>query len=147
MDLGLRGKKAIITGGTRGIGRAIAEALASEGCDIGLCARGEAAIAPTLEALRAKGVAATGAAGDFDFITRQQGMFSFSGLSAEQVARLREEHSVLNGWDEKDLRERERRGVSREDDAAFGAVQSVGQRVEVRLGVVRGRGGHLPVGR
>ena len=64
MDLGLRGKKAIITGGTRGIGRAIAEALASEGCDIGLCARGEAAIAPTLEALRAKGVAATGAAVD-----------------------------------------------------------------------------------
>jgi NAD(P)-dependent dehydrogenase (short-subunit alcohol dehydrogenase family) len=64
MDLGLRGKKAIITGGTRGIGRAIAEALASEVCDIGLCARGEAAIAPTLEALRAKGVAATGAAVD-----------------------------------------------------------------------------------
>ncbi len=64
MDLGLRGKKAIITGGTRGIGRAIAEALASDGCDIGLCARGEAAIAPTLDALRGKGVAATGAAVD-----------------------------------------------------------------------------------
>ena len=48
----------------------------------------------SLRTLFAKTMAATGAAGDFDFITRQQGMFSFSGLSAEQVDRLREEHSV-----------------------------------------------------
>jgi NAD(P)-dependent dehydrogenase (short-subunit alcohol dehydrogenase family) len=64
MDLGLAGKRAVVTGGTRGIGRAIAGLLAEEGCHVGVCARGEAAIAPTVEALRAKGVEATGAAVD-----------------------------------------------------------------------------------
>ena len=39
MDLGLRGKKAIVTGATKGIGRAVVELLAGEGVDIGLCAR------------------------------------------------------------------------------------------------------------
>ncbi|GIF77781.1 SDR family NAD(P)-dependent oxidoreductase [Asanoa siamensis] len=39
MDLQLAGKKAIVTGGSRGIGNAIAWALAREGCDLGLVAR------------------------------------------------------------------------------------------------------------
>jgi NADP-dependent 3-hydroxy acid dehydrogenase YdfG len=37
MDLGLKGRKAIITGGSKGIGRAIANLLADEGCNVGIC--------------------------------------------------------------------------------------------------------------
>ena len=64
MDLGLEGKKAIDSSGPRGIGRTIAELLADEGCDLGICARGEAAIGPAVAALKAKGVNATGAVVD-----------------------------------------------------------------------------------
>jgi len=50
MDLGLRGKKALVTGASKGIGRACAEVLAEEGCDIVLVSR----TAADLEAVRAK---------------------------------------------------------------------------------------------
>ena len=59
MDLGLRGKKAIITGATDGLGRAVAELLADEGVDIGFC--GDLAkVDATAAVLRAKGVSVVG---------------------------------------------------------------------------------------
>jgi 3-oxoacyl-[acyl-carrier protein] reductase len=45
MDLGLRGKRALITGGSRGIGFAVAQALATEGAAVGLIARDAAGLA------------------------------------------------------------------------------------------------------
>lgn len=62
MDLGLRGKKAIVTGATKGIGRAIVELLASEGADIALCARTADEVESTVQALRQRGVNVVGEA-------------------------------------------------------------------------------------
>ena len=64
MDLGLKGRRALVTGGSRGIGRAIVELLAREGAHVALCARGEAGVQEALAAARAHGVKATGRALD-----------------------------------------------------------------------------------
>jgi 3-oxoacyl-[acyl-carrier protein] reductase len=55
MELGLKGKVAVITGATQGIGRATALKLASEGASVVLCARGQAGLDATAAAIRAAG--------------------------------------------------------------------------------------------
>ena len=62
MDLGLRGKKAIVTGATKGIGRAIVDMLALEGVDVGLCSRTEDEVEGTVRALKQHGVNVVGEA-------------------------------------------------------------------------------------
>jgi 3-oxoacyl-[acyl-carrier protein] reductase len=64
MDLGLKGLRAVVSGGTKGIGRAIAETLAAEGADVAICSRNADEVQTTVAALAAKGVRATGRAVD-----------------------------------------------------------------------------------
>ena len=56
MELGLNGKRCIVIGGSRGIGRAIALSLAAEGAHVAICARQENALRLTEADLRATGV-------------------------------------------------------------------------------------------
>jgi 3-oxoacyl-[acyl-carrier protein] reductase len=56
MDLGLAGKGVVVTGGSKGIGRAAALQFADEGAHVAICARGAPALEATAGELRAKGV-------------------------------------------------------------------------------------------
>jgi len=64
MDLQLEGKAAVVTGATRGIGRAIADLLADEGVNVAICARKADQVAAAVTDLAAKGVKAWGEAVD-----------------------------------------------------------------------------------
>jgi 3-oxoacyl-[acyl-carrier protein] reductase len=54
MELGLRGRRVLVTGGSKGIGLACAEAFAGEGCDLVLAARDAARLAEAADAVRAR---------------------------------------------------------------------------------------------
>ena len=64
MDLGLSGKKAVITGSTRGIGRAIANLLAAEGADLAICSRNQEEVDAAVKELSATGVKVFGSVVD-----------------------------------------------------------------------------------
>lgn len=64
MDLRLAGLRALVTGGTRGIGRAIVETLLAEGTHVAFCARDAGSVAATQAELRAGGATVVGAVAD-----------------------------------------------------------------------------------
>lgn len=66
MDLGLKGKKVILTGGSRGIGRAALEIFAEEGCDIAFFSRNPEQVAQAVESLSRHGGKVIGEAFDLN---------------------------------------------------------------------------------
>lgn len=64
MDLGLKGLKAVVTGGTKGIGRAIAQTLAAEGAHVAFCARNAEEVAQAVKDFPDNGVKISGRALD-----------------------------------------------------------------------------------
>lgn len=85
MDLKLKGKAAVVTGGSRGIGRAIAETFADEGADVAICARNPDQVAEAVAALEARGVRAWGQAVD---IADKDALQAFVRGAAEAFGRL-----------------------------------------------------------
>jgi 3-oxoacyl-[acyl-carrier protein] reductase len=82
VDLGLKGKKALVTGATRGIGRAIAETFAAEGADVAICARSAEQVAATVRHLQGRGVSAYGAPID---VTDDAALEKWIAHAAEQL--------------------------------------------------------------
>jgi len=85
MDLGLSGRRALVTGGTRGLGRAIVERLVEEGCSISLCARTPEVVEQTLADLRRGGATVHGAAVD---VADEAALTAFVEQSAQALGGL-----------------------------------------------------------
>tara|TARA_B000000460_G_scaffold28175_1_gene17808 strand:- start:104 stop:862 length:759 start_codon:yes stop_codon:yes gene_type:complete len=64
MDLELKGKKAIVTGGSRGIGKCVAQTLVNEGAEVAICARNEEEVKAAVDNLSSGGSKVIGGVAD-----------------------------------------------------------------------------------
>ena len=85
MDLGLRGKTALITGGSRGIGKGVARALLQEGCAVAICGRNADTLDIAKRELSALGPRVIGTATD---ITDEAAVGRFVDTSLEAFGRI-----------------------------------------------------------
>ena len=85
MDLGLKGKVALITGASQGIGKAIALTLAEEGCHLAICARRKEALDSSAKEIRAKGVEILAIQSD---VTKLEDNKNFVSQAAKKFGRI-----------------------------------------------------------
>ena len=143
MDLGLKGLKAIITGGTKGIGWSIAETLAREGCDVAVCARNAAEVEAAVGRLESLGVRATGTALDVSDAAALKAWVAevgnaFSGIDIV-VANV---SALAVGADEESWRkefETDMMGTVRLVDAAMPFLEASGKASIITISSVSGR--------
>jgi 3-oxoacyl-[acyl-carrier protein] reductase len=75
MDLGIKGKNALVTGGSRGLGRQAALALAREGVNVAICARGKDRLDETANELKALGVNVSASVADLGDAAAAEAMY------------------------------------------------------------------------
>ncbi len=85
MDLGLKGKVALVTGASKGLGRAIAEEFAKEGAHVSICARDKEDLGKAAEGLRKHGV--TGVAVQAD-VTKTDDVQRVIDETLQQLGRI-----------------------------------------------------------
>jgi len=85
MDLQLAGKGVIVTGASRGIGRAIAQAFAAEGANLAICARGQEGVEKAAAELRTRNVRVHAAACD---VSDEKQLAAFLDGSAQSLGRV-----------------------------------------------------------
>jgi 3-oxoacyl-[acyl-carrier protein] reductase len=85
MDLGLKGKVALITGASRGIGKACALVLAEEGCNLAVCARNKEELEGAVKEMKAKGAEVFSLPAD---LTKSEDLKKFISQSAEKFGRI-----------------------------------------------------------
>jgi len=85
VDLGLRGKVAVVAASSKGLGRAIAEELAAEGANLVMCARGEDALRAAADSIRKTGVKVVEVTAD---VSQQAGIDRVSTTALDSFGRV-----------------------------------------------------------
>src|SRR4051794_2651811 len=85
MELGLRGKAAIVTGASRGIGKAVAQTLLQEGCAVAICARDGERLAAAVRSLSEIGAPVIGVSTD---VTDEAAVRKFVDAALEAFGRI-----------------------------------------------------------